>query len=264
MAHATWPRSLRIDVRAHLSGKGAGDDRNAPQAAERLVERAADFATYAILSNNAYQREKPFPLPPGWSEAKDKRFDEGEGLAYAVYERRTGDKVAAAVVAFRGTDDLKDWLQNVTPFHKQTPDAERAFKVIADHYRGLGADTSATGHSLGGGLALHMAFTFPRVEAIAFNSSPVVQAGKDPFMGNRRTSVWEAGEVLQPLRELKGRLRHFWTGTELVEVDFDKNDSPLKQHEMEPLAYNLVRLAALYSEPFQQILRELPGQTGAR
>ena len=261
MAHPSWPKSLRIDARAHLGGKGAGADSAAPQAAASLAERAPEFATYAILSNNAYRRERPFPLPQDWFEAMDKRFDDGKGLAYAVFERRMDDRVTEAVVAFRGTDDAKDWVQNVTPFHDQTQPAEDAFRAIASYYRGKGAGTYATGHSLGGGLALHMAFKIrdATVKAIAFNSSPVVDAGDDPYLGNPRTSIWESGEVLEPIRKLEGKMRYEWRGTEFIEVNFDKNDSPLKQHKMEPLAYNLVRLAAQYSPPFQEVLRDLSG-----
>jgi hypothetical protein len=253
-----WPKRVWIDVRAHLSGEGAADDRDAQHAAETLALRAEDFATYAILSNNAYRREKPLPLPQGWTEATEKRFDPGKGLAYAVFEQRIDDRVTKAVVAFRGTDDARDWVHNLTPFHEQMPDAQRAFEIIARDYLALDAEMCATGHSLGGGLALHMALAFPkRVEAIAFNSSPVVCPVETPNVENPRTSIWESGEILEIARELKSDLRFEWGSIELIEVDFDKNHSPLKQHKMEPLAYNLVRLAALRSPRFRQLLDKL-------
>ena len=42
-----------------------------------------------------------------------------------------------------------------------------------------------------------MSMVYPDVDAIAFNSSPVTKAGTELATGNKRTSVWESGEILQ-------------------------------------------------------------------
>lgn len=262
MGGETRPEPLRIDVGTHVGEKDAGAGAPAQgrdaAAAARIAALAPKYATYAIFSSNAYQRAKSFPLPEGWEEKRPPQ--EGKGLAFSLFERQAGSRVAEAVVAYRGTDDAKDWLHNVTPFMDQVPEAVRVFKAIRDSYGVTRPRMVATGHSLGGGLALHMALTIPDVEALAYNSSPVVRAGSDPILTNRRTSIWEQGEILQAVRDLKSEWRIEWTGTDLVEVNFARRLSPLKQHKMEPLAFNLVLLAARYSPQMQKVLDVLNPQ----
>jgi hypothetical protein len=265
MAQTKPSLDLRIDVNAYLGAKAAGADLQTPLANEdaathrKVIERAPLYATYAILSNNAYKRDRPLPMPPGWSENEDRRFDPGSGLAYAVFERHdANDKLLEAVVAFRGTDDLKDWVHNLDPFYGvQSGKAYAAFNGLRNTYTAQDVKVSATGHSLGGGLALEMALQFAGVEAVAFDSSPILRTGK-PILENRRTSIWEAGEVLEPLRNEKSEWLVEWQGTALVAVDFE-DGSKVRQHKIEPLARNLIKLAALYWEPFKQLERDLPG-----
>lgn len=259
MTQPNPPAPLKIDVDAHLREKIAGASLDTPVTGEdaathaTVVARAPVYATFAILSHNAYKRNPPLALPPGWSEVTERRFDTGEGLAYAVFERSEGRRVAEVVVAFRGTDDVHDWVHNLDPFYrKQGKPAADAFKRVAEHYGPQRAKLSATGHSLGGGLALEMALKFPGVEAIAFNSSPILKAGDHRIMDNKRTSVWEAGEILAPLRDAKSEWLDEWEGTELVKVNFE-HGSAFTQHAIAPMARNLVKLAALYSAPFRDL-----------
>mgnify|MGYP003485667660 CR=1 FL=1 len=44
--------------------------------------------------------------------------------------------------------------------------------------------------------------------AVAFDCAPMLKGGDTPNMDNTRTSLWEAGEVLEPLRGLKSELLH--------------------------------------------------------
>ena len=122
---------------------------------QRVAADAAKYATYAILSNDAYSRAKRIPLPKGWVEVEELRETKtAAGLELAVYEMRDGAKLVEAVVAFRGTDERKDWIQNLIPFFRnQIPPAEEAFARIVDRYKGQDVRLVATGHSLGGGLA---------------------------------------------------------------------------------------------------------------
>src|SRR5262249_15995956 len=74
---------------------------------------------YALLSNNAYKREKQeqFRLPSQEWGHRDDFIPVGTetGLGLKVFEKVMGGKPVEVVVAFRGTDDLKDWWQNLSP-----------------------------------------------------------------------------------------------------------------------------------------------------
>jgi hypothetical protein len=213
---------------------------------------AAQYATYAILSDSAYPRDHPIPLPPGWTKVGEKLVPD-TGLALVVCERHVGPDLAEVAVVFRGSDERTDWIHNLTPFFRiQVPPAEKEFTVIVDRYNRLGPKIVAAGHSLGGGLAFHMSFVYPNVEAIAFNSSPVTKAGSK-VQPNKRTSIWESGEGLQAPRNAVNFARIRWHDVKRVEVEF-LTGSPVKQHRMGDLALNLTKLAARESSQFQSIL----------
>jgi hypothetical protein len=156
-------------------------------------------AVYAMLSNNVYQpaHSSRIPLPGGWEDLcdPDQRAD-GECTAYrggAGFEAKTYLNYPATgstnlpteiVFAFRGTTSLSDWwCGNI--FDCQYPRADTyvvdTLERIRTKYPSLfGQDRRptvpvvATGHSLGGGLAQHIAYCFDdlRVAAVVFNTSP--------------------------------------------------------------------------------------------
>lgn len=219
---------------------------------QHLVEDAVRYAPYAIFSNNAYLRgEKAIPLPESWVEVKipDVRTDiPKQGFGLAVFERRIDGELSEVVVAFRGTDSLKDWIHNLVPFFRiQMPTAEGEFVKVLEYYKGQSIKIVATGHSLGGGLAYHMSFIHPSVDAIAFNSSPVTKAGLNPLRTNTQVSVWESGEILQMFRNSVNWTRNRWVQTQRVEFRF-LHGLPIKQHSIRRLALNLVKLGSLSSE----------------
>jgi hypothetical protein len=229
-----------------------------------LASEAARLAPYAIMSNNTYSGEGALPLPAGWQEVPELgRQMPAVGLALSVFEKRDDRRLIEVVVAFRGTDERKDWIQNLVPFFRnQVPPAAREFERIRDHYGNRPVRMVATGHSLGGGLAFHMSFVYPNVEAIAFNSSPVTKAGMKLVSGNRRTSAWESGEILQAPRNPINVFRSRWRDTKRVEFRF-LHGSPIKQHSMRALAVNLARLGAIQSKELQTWLAKncVPGDT---
>ena len=219
-----------------------------------LADEAAHLAPYAIMCNNAYDRKRFIPLPAGWTEvAKLRNTLPAVGLAYAVFEKREDGRLTEVAIAFRGTDDLKDWIQNLIPFFRiQLPPARRAFEQILSRYANQSVKISATGHSLGGGVAFHLSFVYPQVDAIAFNSSPVTKAGMKIQKGNRRISAWESGEILQIVRNPVNWLRLRWRGVQRLEFRF-QHGFFLSQHDMERLALNLVKLGALKSNQLQAL-----------
>jgi hypothetical protein len=219
------------------------------------VDDAARYATYAILSNNAYTRAHVYiPLPANWREVPELRRERsGEpqqpGLELAVVEKRDGEQIAEVFVSFRGTDVPLDCIQNSIPFFRiQVDPADQMFNAVRKRYAGSGARMVATGHSLGGGLAFHMSFRYKNVDAVVFNSSPVTKAGLTVEPGNHRVSIWESSEGLEPLRAAVADVRSRWEDVFGIKVRF-LHGNPLAQHSMQALAFSLVRLAAEARNP---------------
>ena len=220
-----------------------------------IADAAVELAPYAIMSNNVYGRADQFmALPAGWEEVAAVRNEMPKvGLALTAFEKHEGGVRTKVVVVFRGTDEKQDWVQNLVPFFRnQIKPASAAFEEIRARYEGQPVKFIATGHSLGGGLAFHMSFTYPNVEAIAFNSSPVTKAGMTIQAGNKQTSVWESGEGLQAVRNLVSGTRIRWHGVRRIEYRF-LHGLPFKQHGMASLALNLIKLAGLRSSELQAI-----------
>lgn len=247
-------------VSALPAGTPAGPDFHTPLTGTQirknraLADDAAFLAPYAIMCNNAYARDHFIPLPAGWKEVTELRHElPAVGMAYTVFEKREDGKLVEVVAAFRGTDDRKDWIQNLIPFFRiQLPPARKAFEQILKRYAGQPVKISATGHSLGGGVAFHLSFVYPDVDAIAFNSSPVTKAGMKIQKGNRRISAWESGEILQIVRNPVNWLRLRWHGVQRLEFRF-KHGFCWNQHGMEAFALNLAKLGALKSNQLKAL-----------
>ena len=237
-----------------------------------FIDDSANYAIYALLSNNAYKREKQeqFSLPSQEWRHRDDFIPEGTeaGLELKVFEKVIEGKPVEVVVAFRGTDDLKDWRQNLSPqflFPKKrhTDLAEKNFERLRGLYEGQQVRYVATGHSLGGGLALHLSFKYPDVSAIAFNSSPRVEPGLTSARGvNARIIIWESNEALSYLRPL-AKIR--WGTVKEVKFDFQPGHlGAIKQHGMYALALSMLKLGCETSLPTAASLKSLLGENCQR
>lgn len=124
-------------------------------------------------------------------------FDDNKhsGLVFHVYARATPEtKHVDLLFAFRGTEykagskdewDSADrwanfsWFTSAWPWGDQYRIARREVKEILDgartRYTNQSISYTATGHSLGGGLAQHIADHFPCFSAVVFNPSPVTR-----------------------------------------------------------------------------------------
>ncbi len=153
------------------------------------------------------------------------------GLMYNVWERQQ-DNQTIVVVAFRGTSgDIGDWIYGnlwwftrILPSDNQFDLARVHMQRIIYHYE---ADATmkgmrpprfiTTGHSLGGGIAQHMLYSFPsRVEqAIVFDPSPVTASADASTKANE---VMDCSCLPQRLKDIGVNL-----GTEarILRVYFD-------------------------------------------
>ena len=121
------------------------------------------------------------------------------------------------LVAFRGTDLLRDWSSNASWLTRPTPllfdhyaDARKAFEEVrgkaVEYAGGKPIHYIVTGHSLGGGLAMHIAYGYPCVSAVVFNASPVINKHlyQEPFEETHIALLYQHCEILGVLRQLVG------------------------------------------------------------
>jgi Lipase (class 3) len=235
------------------------------------------------------------PMPPGWIQWE--RFPSQElygemrrrGLFLFVLERESTPR--EIVVVFEGTNfsELPDWTANLRWFLRFIPGFEDQYsltakKVAEEFYSRLSSTPSnyildptketlyhpggdpikivSTGHSLGGGLAQHFAYTFkqvpptgkgPRVaEVFAFNPSPVTGwfTTTDPprshnAHGLRINRIFEHGEVLAYIRLFTNRLFSHGEHPSVWEYryNFDPKANIIRNHSMRSLACGLYKAA---------------------
>ena len=150
---------------------------------DELKKVAKKNYIYALMSANAY--DKGFQVEvPGWTRTK--RLVSKHGFSADVY---ISDDNRNVVIAYRGTDDLKDWkYANLdTDANGQYLDADNVFKEVVKKYGDLKIMT--VGHSLGGGLAIHVSVTHKDIDAVVFNPSPRVFMSKADIKYTNRVTI---------------------------------------------------------------------------
>lgn len=135
---------------------------------------------YGTLSKNAYEKNG---APDGWNRISDdeallkeiglKKSDfenEGSGFYSALYKSEENGEF---VLAFRGTQDIKDWRNNYQQGVGGESAQYKAAVVLVNKLNvKLDADYTITGHSLGGGLA-SVAALAARHKAVTFNAAGI-------------------------------------------------------------------------------------------
>ncbi|WP_271893327.1 hypothetical protein [Candidatus Phyllobacterium onerii] len=185
---------------------------------------AADFLPYAVAGLNAYRKNETFVLAnydDNWHGVDPNvagiSVPKWNGLDFAIYTRNT-DEGVEILVAFRGTDGftpadnfgaIPDWLfGNASWFTQwvswwdQYSASRSAFQKIrtwaGTTFPGKNVYYTTVGHSLGGGLAQHVARAFPCVRAVAFNSSCVTNEFRleQPYTDAQTVLIYEDKDPL--------------------------------------------------------------------
>lgn len=220
------------------------------------VKIASKNAIYAMLSNNAYDDDRyKFVLPDSWEEIKIYSHSDSSGLDYKIYEKKENQKIVEAVIVFRGTAGPIDWLYgNLSS--KQYKYANPHITMFVNNYKNKTANLKATGHSLGGGLAMYASYQFDGIEAIGFNASPRYHSRKVK-KDNKRIAIWEQGEFLR----MFGNVAYPWRWTLIKgksDIDFYKyhfvENFGLSNHQSTHLARGLLLTGSFVNPELQEVL----------
>lgn len=227
----------------HPSGWGKG-----------IREVAVKTYLYAQMASNSYhdseQEKDVFRLPSNVALIRHSPNDE-IGFSYSVYVINDNGKPVRVVIAYRGTDEIKDWW-----YGNLLASQNKAGLALYDEIRQqfpAEVPISVTGHSLGGGIATEVSLCRTHVNSMVFNTSPRFSAGPQPAE-NDRDSVVEYGEILKVLRIFGREATQRYTSIGC------SSGLPLAQHAQHQLAVCLTQIAAWETvDARQSLLRnELP------
>lgn len=132
-----------------------------------------------------------------------------EATTFELFEDNNSKVPSEVVIAFAGSNDTKDWIQNFSPLStKQYQQAVDYVKRVKATSRYESIPLKVAGYSLGGALAVHVTKN-PETsrfvnEAWAFNPSPKIYAD-----GNSDDRIWLAahrGEALSITRAAPFRI----------------------------------------------------------
>jgi len=177
------------------------------------------------------------------------------GFAWAVYDHvdPASGRLIERIIAYRGTDlgDIGDWLHGNLGKAQLTMgqglyEREKADLAAGGH---AAVPIRATGHSLGGAIALQVSVDNAGVDAFVFNPSP--NYNFEPGLeGNRRVAIVERGDILEMLRKRKMPARQ-----ELLFINCQPNASGFAAHSVLKLAKCLTWIASRTSTTARASLR---------
>ncbi len=188
---------------------------------------------YAQLSQNVYNKNFRFDVEVDFKKIEYFQHESLDFYASLFKDERSGDYI----LVFRGTDSFKDFRTGNNPFvQKQNELALKIFDGIRKKYQSN--NIIVAGHSLGGGIAIHVSLNREGATAYSFNGSPVFKR-EQGAMDNKRYSIVEYGEVLKGVRAAAKEATQLYTSIGCVK------GAPIKQHSMKALAICLTQIAAI-------------------
>lgn len=198
-----------------------------------IREVAEESFLYAQLAANAYGDTPQFVLPD-YVVLDSAVHDARTGFAAAIFTILAGDQPVRRVIAYRGTENLRDWWYG-NVLARQNQHGLRIYDAVRAETR-ASIPVDVTGHSLGGGLALHVSLRREGVPTYVFNSSPRFTRGE--ALNSPRISIAEHGEALKIGRvfAISPQQSHTVIGC--------TRGGPLRKHGQARLAVCLTEIAA--------------------
>lgn len=208
---------------------------------------AKESFIYSWMASNAYEDyggKKPEYEFESWKRVGNK-VSTWRGMGAHVY---LSDDLDRVVIAYEGTNSssIGDWLfGNFNIFWKgQYGEALKLAKNVVERYPD--AKLVTTGHSLGGGLAIHVALHINDTVAYAFNSSPRVFAPRRRNNPDSRLVI--VSENVDVLRKIRSAWKTLDTYDQYDEFDFLNSDK-ITEHSIYYIGRGLANVAASTGEP---------------
>lgn len=199
---------------------------------------------YAQLSKNVYNKKFQYKIETHFKKLKDYENDKLDFYAVLYKDIESSD----LVLVYRGTDSLKDFKTGNNPFNqKQNKYALKVFDEIQNKQNNK--IKVVAGHSLGGGMSIHVSLNRDDVTAFSFNGSPVFRNKKNKT--NDRYSIVEYGEILKFPRIFGREATQLYTS-----IGCTDKGNPVDQHSMKTLASCLTQIAATESPEARKSLMD--------
>jgi len=226
---------------------------------------ASNYAIYSMIASNTYHQTDRIKFPVeklGWRQvdAKGKLTDRPSvemksGLAYDIFESQHSNEV---IFSFRGTDSKRDFITGnlaFPPFIGQYKAAKKAFGEFVEKHPDQ--RVVATGHSLGGSLALTMSVLYG-VDAVVFDSSPrIFTEFRNKPAPAMRVMIYQSGEILAAVRKVwSHKFLKIVPQEYIYKASFDFGGD--NKHRSDRLAQRLLELGATVSDDLLQVHEALP------
>lgn len=225
---------------------------------------AAEYGIYAAASYDVYEPQdddepRAFHIADndpalngsygktGWIRAEP-RHKHGSGLAYDVYYHDTPERLDVMTV-YRGTDSptgmdlianlswVTQWFNPWDQYRQARNDYKGVMERAITAANGKPIAFVATGHSLGGGLAQHVAYIHPCTTVLAFNPSFVTNT---LFYGSYKPlvmKIFEEGDGFELLTPAIFNNQKFAN----YSAKLTQSKGLLSNHNIERLAAGLLR-----------------------